>query len=261
MEYHLKDKVVLITGATGGIGQALTRAFAEEGCKLAVSSTRQEKLDAFLPTLGIEPDHIKSFIVDVTKEDDVKNFVEGAAAHYGSVDVMVINAGYEGAYQLIQDSSLDDYMKVYQVNVFAPMYCMKYAAKEMLKQQSGAIVTIASNGSYTTAPGMSAYCSSKHAVAGLAKSVALELGPHGIHCNYICPGGVETPMIHRIEQSTFGDAKTHEECEQLFSAQYLDRRYCRPEEVANLALYLASDISSHIMGSGIRLDGGMDALC
>lgn len=261
MDYHLRDKVVVITGSTGGIGQALTRAFAREGSKLAISSTRQEKLDAFIPTLGLDKDHIWSAIVDVTREEDVKNFLEGAAAHYGTVDVMVVNAGYEGAYQLIQDSRLDDYMKVYQVNVFAPMYCMKYAAREMLKHETGAIVTIASNGSYTTAAGMGAYCSSKHAVAGLAKSVALELGPHGIHCNYICPGGVETPMIHRIEKNTFGDSKTHAECEQLFSAQYLDHRYCKPEEVADLALYLASDVSSHIMGSGIRLDAGMDALC
>lgn len=89
----------------------------------------------------------------------------------------------------------------------------------------------------------------------------LQRDPHGIHCNYICPGGVDTPMISRIEQNTFGDTKTHEEAEQIFGAQYLDKRYCRPEEVANLALYLASDVSSHIMGSGIRLDGGMDALC
>ena len=142
-------------------------------------------------------------------------------------------------------------MRVYSVNVFGVMYLVKYAAPYLIKQGSGAVVTIASNGSYTTAAGMSAYCSSKHAVAGLAKSVALELGPHGIHCNYICPGGVETPMIHRIEKATFGDTKTHEECE----------HYCRADEVANLALYLASDVSSHIMGSGIRMDAGMDALC
>ncbi|HWQ77833.1 MAG TPA: SDR family oxidoreductase [Anaerovoracaceae bacterium] len=261
MDYKLKDKVVLITGATGGIGQALTRAFAAEGCKLAISSTKQEKLDSFVPTLEITPEKLKTFLVDVTREEDIKSFVEGAAAHFGSVDVMVINSGFEGSYKLIQDNTIEDYMQVYNVNVFAPMHCMKYAAQQMLKQESGAIITIASNGSYTTAAGMSAYCSSKHAVAGLAKSVALELGPHGIHCNYICPGGVETPMIHRIEKSAFGDAKTHQECEQLFSAQYLDHRYCRPEEVANLALYLASEVSSHIMGSGIRLDGGMDALC
>ena len=152
-------------------------------------------------------------------------------------------------------------MKVYSVNVFGVMYLCKYAAPYLIKQGSGAIVTIASNGSYTTAAGMSAYCSSKHAVAGVAKSVALELGPHGIHCNYICPGGVDTPMIVRIEKNTFGDTKTHEECEQIFGKDYLDKRYCKPEEVADLAVFLASPVSSHMMGSGLRLDAGMDALC
>ncbi len=260
MDLKLKDKVVLITGSTGGIGQALTRAFAAEGCKLAITSTKQEKLDTFVPSLKIAPENLKTFVVNVTKEEEIKNFVEQAAAYFGAVDVMVINAGVESAYTLIQDCTLEEYKRVYDVNVYAPMLCMKYAAKEMLKKKTGAIVTIASNGSYTTAAGMSAYCSSKHAAAGIAKSVALELGPQGIHCNYICPGAVETPMIHRIEKNTFGDSKSHEESEKLFAAQYLDGRYCKPEEVADLALYLASETSSHIMGSGIRLDGGMDAL-
>ncbi len=260
MDFHLKDKVVLITGSTGGIGQALVRAFAAEGCKLAISSTKQEKLDKLVPTLDIAPEKLKTSVVDVTKEEQVKDFVEGAARHFGSVDVMVITAGYEGTSSLIQDQKIEEYEKVYRINVFAPMFCMKYAAQQMLKQESGAIVTIASNGSFTCSPGMGAYCSSKHAVAGLVKSVALELGPHGIHCNYICPGAVETPMIHRIEKKSFGDSKTAKESEEVFASQYLDHRYCKPEEVADLALYLASDVSSHIMGSGIRLDGGMEAL-
>ena len=261
MDYGLKGKVVLVNGSTGGIGQAICRAFAREGAKLAIASTSQAKLDAFVPTLDIAPEDMKSFVADDTKAEEVKAWVDGAYNHFGHIDVVIPNAGYEGSYQEIQDCTVENYMKVYSINVFGPMLLMKYAAPYLLKQESGAIVTIASNGSYTTAAGMSAYCSSKHAVAGIAKSVALELGPHGIHCNYICPGGVETPMIHRIEENTFGDTKTHEECEEIFGAAYLDKRYCKPEEVADLALFLASDVSSHIMGSGIRLDGGMDALC
>ncbi|MFA6892409.1 MAG: SDR family oxidoreductase [Sphaerochaetaceae bacterium] len=259
MDYKLTNKVVLITGSTGGIGKALTRAFAREGSRLAISSTKQEKLDAFIPTLGLSPDRIKGFVADVTKEEDVKRFVEQAAAHYGTIDVMVITAGTEGENKQIVDSTLEDYQKVYAVNVFAPMFCIKYAAREMLKRKSGAIVTIASNGSFTTAPGMGAYCSSKHAVAGLVKTAAMELGPQGIHCNYICPGAVETPMIHRIEKSTLGPSANPEESEKLFASAYLDKRYCKPEEVADLALFLASDVSAHLMGSGIRLDGGLDA--
>ena len=157
-----------------------------------------------------------TFVADATKAEEVKAWVDGAYNHFGHIDVVIPNAGYEGSYQEIQDCTVENYMKVYSINVFGPMLLMKYAAPYLLKQESGAIVTIASNGSYTTAAGMSAYCSSKHAVAGIAKSVALELGPHGIHCNYICPGGVETPMIHRIEENTFGDTKTHEECEEIF---------------------------------------------
>ena len=261
MDYKLKDKVVLLNGATGGIGQAICRGFAREGAKLAIASTSQAKLDAFLPTLDIDPKNIKSFVCDATNEEEIKAWVDGAYEYFGHIDVVIPNAGFEGKYQEIQDCTIDDYMKVYNINVFSVMLLMKYAAPYLIKQGSGAIVTIASNGSYTTSAGMSAYCSSKHAVAGVTKSVALELGPKGIHCNYICPGGVETPMIHRIEKNTFGDTKTHEECEELFGAAYLDKRYCKPEEVADLALFLASDVSSHIMGSGIRLDGGMDALC
>jgi len=261
MDFKLKDKVVAVTGGTGGIGTAIVKAFLAEGSKVAFSSRSQKKIDALLPTLDAAEGQVWTAICDVTKEDEVKAFVEGAVEHFGQLDVMVVNSGYEGETVNITDATFDNYMKVFDVNVFGAVYSMKYAARELLKHNSGAIVVIASNGSYTGAPGMGAYCGSKHAVAGVTKSVALELGPEGIHVNYICPGGVETPMIHRIEKNTFGDSKTHEEAEQIFGAQYLDKRYCKPEEVADLALYLASDVSSHMMGSGIRLDGGLDALC
>jgi NAD(P)-dependent dehydrogenase (short-subunit alcohol dehydrogenase family) len=261
MNTELNNKVVLITGATGGIGQALVHAFAAEGCRLAISSTKQEKLDQLVPTLNLPADHLMTFVTDVTKEADVKDMVEKTVVRYGSLDVLVNNAGYEGKNQPITDAVLADYLKVYQVNVFGPMYTMKYAARQMLLQGSGTMVNIASNGSYTGAPGMGAYCSSKHALAGLVKSVALELAPKGIRVNYICPGAVETPMIHRIEKATFGDSVSHEEAIKIYSAGYPDGRYCKPSEVADLAVYLASARSGHLIGSGIRLDGGMDATC
>lgn len=259
MDYGLSDKVVLITGATGGIGHALVRAFAREGSRLAISSTKQEKLDKLIPSLGLAEDRIAGYVVDVTKENDVRRFVEQAAERYGRIDVMVINAGVEGENRQIVDSSVADYQKVLDVNLFAPMLCIKYAAREMLKNRHGAIVTVASNGSFIAAPGMGPYIASKHAVAGLVKTAAMELGPQGIHCNYISPGAVETPMIHRIEKRTLGDSANEEESEKLFASAYLDKRYARPEEVADLALFLASDVSAHIMGSGIRLDGGLAA--
>jgi NAD(P)-dependent dehydrogenase (short-subunit alcohol dehydrogenase family) len=136
MDYGLKDKVVLITGSTGGIGQALTRAFAREGSKLAISSTKQEKLDKLIPTLGLPSGQVKGYVVDVTKEADIKAFVEQASKDFGRVDVMVIDAGVEGENKQIVDSSVEDYEKVYAVNLYAPVLCIKYAAQRDAQAQA-----------------------------------------------------------------------------------------------------------------------------
>lgn len=127
----------------------------------------------------------------------------------------------------------------------------------MIAQHHGAIVTIASNGSYTGSAGMSAYCASKHAVARPGEERGPGAGSPGHPLQLYLSRRGGDPMIHRIEQAATGSSSG----EALFADQYLDHRYCRPDEVAALALYLASDISSHIMGSGIRIDGGLDATC
>ncbi len=214
----------------------------------------QEKLDALIPTLGVDEDHVKGFVVDATKEDQVKAFVQGAAEHFGTIDVAIPNAGYEGKVAPIQDVEFSEVEKVYALNVFSPMYVMKYAVPHMLEQKSGAIVVIASAGSYTPAATMSTYCSSKYAVAGLTKCVANEVGPSGVHVNYICPGPVATDMMLRIERDTFGPDMPHEEAEKLMAATALDKRYCKPEEVAYAALYLASEVSAHTTGMPLHLD-------
>lgn len=258
MDLGLKDKVVVITGSTGGVGQALTREFAKEGAKLSISSTSQEKLDDFIPTLDIKEDHLLTSVVDVTKEDQVKDLIEKTIKHYGRLDVLVPNAGTEGKFHLIQDQTYENFEHTFAVNVFGVMYCMKYAAPQMIKQNSGHIVVIASDGSMVGAPEMSHYCSSKHATLGLAKSVAMELGPHGINVNCISPGAIDTDMMKRIEKMAFPDL-SHEEAYKKYAAAYLDNRYATPTEVADTALFLASDQASHINGGAIRLDNGMES--
>ena len=257
MDLKLTDKVVIMNAATGGIGKAIARAFYEEGCKLALSSTKQAKIDALIAEEGWDPNRVKGFECDTRDEAAVKAFVEGAAAALGGLDVVVPTAGYEGAYAPIQDSDTAEFQKVYEINVFGPMFMMKYAAPFLIERGKGAIVVIASDGSFIGAPGMSAYVSSKHAVAGMVKCVSMELGPLGIHCNYVCPGAVDTPMMRRIEQKTFGDTKTPEEAERIFADAYFDKRYCKPEEVAAATLFLASEASAHMMSESIRLDAGL----
>ncbi len=254
MDLKLTNKVVLITGATGGIGSAIAKAFADEGAKLVLSSTRQEKLDKLIPTLGVDEDRVLGYVMDATQEDEVKGFVDAAVERFGGIDVVVPNAGYEGQYNFVQNIDAQDFEKVYAINVFSPLYLMKYAAPHLIERGAGAIVVLASNGSYTPTAGMSTYVSSKYAVAGLTKSIAQELGPHGIHVNYVCPGAVDTDMMRRIEANTFGDTKTQEEAMEVFASASLDKRYAQPEEVAAAVLYLASEVSRHSMGMALHLD-------
>ena len=260
MNLNLRDKVVMITGSTGGVGEAVTKAFAAEGCKLAISSTRQEKLDALMSTLTIASENLLTFVVDVTREEQIRDMVAKTVARFGSLDVQVNNAGYEGLSLPVDQQTTENVMRVYNVNVFGPLYGMKYAIAQMKKQGSGAIVNITSQGSITGAAAMSAYVSSKHAAFGLSKCAALEAAEFGIHINCIGPGPIDTPMMRKLERQALGENVTKEEAMKVFAASYPDKRYCRPEEVADLALFLASDLSSHITGSLVTMDGGQAAL-
>ena len=166
MDLNLKDKVVMITGSTGGVGEAVVKAFAAEGCKLAISSTKQEKLDNMLPGIDIAPENLLTFVVDVTKEEEIKDMIEKTVEKFGSLDVQINNAGYEGLSIPVDEQTMENMMKVYNVNVFGPLFGMKYALRQMKKQGSGAIVNISSQASCTGAATMSAYVSSKHATLG-----------------------------------------------------------------------------------------------
>lgn len=260
MNLNLKDKVVVITGSTGGVGEALTKAFAAEGCRLAITSTRQEKLDKLVPAIDIAPEKLLTFVVDVTKEDEVRNAIEQTVAKWGRLDVLVNNAGYEGKSLPIEQQTVENVMNVYNVNVFGPMFGMKYALTQMKKQKSGAIVNISSQASVTGAATMSAYVSSKHAVFGMSKCAALEVAELGIHINCIGPGPIDTPMMTKLEKQALGEGVSKEEAMKIFAASYPNKRYCRPEEVADLAIFLASEKSSHITGSLVTMDGGQAAL-
>lgn len=259
MDLKLKGKVVVITAGTGGCGRALVKAFAEEGCLLAVSSTSREKLETLNAELQLPEDRFFPFVVDMTVESQVRDFISAANEHYGRLDVLVVNQGYEGKRALLEEASMDNWMEVFSVNTFGVLYALKYTAPIMKAQKSGAIVINCSHGAYLGSPGLSQYSASKHATYGLAKSATLELAPFGIHVNCICPGGIDTPMIRRIEEMQLPHLDSHEERMKVLTAGSPDKRYCRPEEVAYMALYLASELSAHVNGSGLRLDGGMDA--
>lgn len=260
MDLKLKDKVALVTGGTGGIGSAIVKGFLAEGAKVAFSSTSQEKVDKLLSELSEYKGKVAGFVADLRKEEEIKAFVENSKAHFGTFDIVVPNAGYEGKAHPVQDMTLDLFEQTYMLNVFAVMLTMKYAAPTLIEKKSGAVVVVASAAAYEPTAGNSAYVSSKYAVAGLTKCVALELGPAGIPVNYVCPGPVDTPMMLRIEKDFFGDSMTHEEAMAMLAGTYaMDKRYAKPEEVANAVLYLSSEVSAHTAGMGMHVDSKVSA--
>ncbi|MBQ7175673.1 MAG: SDR family oxidoreductase [Lachnospiraceae bacterium] len=260
MDLKLKDKVVLVTGGTGGIGSAIVKGYIGEGAKVAFSSTSQAKIDALLPTLGAAEGQAAGFVADMTREEDIKALVENVKAHFGTIDIVIPNAGYEGKAHPVQDMTLDLFEQTYMLNVFAVMLTLKYTAPILLEKKSGSVVVVASAAAYEPTAGNSAYVSSKYAVAGLTKCVALELGPAGIHVNYVCPGPVDTPMMLRIEKDFFGDSMTHEEAMAMLAGNYaMDKRYAKPEEIANAVLYLSSELASHTAGMGMHIDSKVSA--
>jgi len=255
MDLKLKDKVVLVTGGTGGIGTAIIKGYIAEGAKVAFSSTKQEKIDALIPTLNAADGQVAGFVADMTKEEDIKKLVDDAKAEFGTIDIVVPNAGYEGKAHPVQDMTLDLFEEVYMMNVFSVMLLLKYAAPILIEKKAGSVVVIASAAAYEPTAGNSAYVSSKYAVAGLTKCIAMELGAEGIHVNYVCPGPVDTPMMKRIEKDFFGDTMTHEEAMAMLAGTYaMDKRYAKPEEVANAVLYLSSEVAAHTAGMGMHVD-------
>ena len=259
MDLHLQDKVAIVTGGTGGIGTAIVKAFLREGAKVAFSSTSQAKIDALLPTLEAAEGQVKGYVAYMIKEEDIKRCVEAAKADFGTIDVVVPNAGYEGQAHPVQDMTLDLFEKVYMLNVFSVMLMLKYAAPTLIEKQSGSVVVIASAAAYEPTAGNSAYVSSKYAVSGLTKCIAMELGPVGVHVNYICPGPVDTPMMKRIEKDFFPEMSHEEAMAVLAGAYAMDKRYAKPEEVADAVMYLASDVSAHTAGMGMHIDSKVSA--
>ncbi|PAD40317.1 SDR family NAD(P)-dependent oxidoreductase [Terribacillus sp. 7520-G] len=248
---EFKDKVVLITGAAGGIGIAAAKKFAAEGAKLALVDLSRETLEN--AAVSIEAEKLL-LSANVAKEEDVVNYVQKTTEHFGRIDVFVNNAGINGEFANIVDSSVENLEKVLAVNVVGAFLGLKHVLKVMTAQKSGAVVNTASNGGLLGAPGMSAYIASKHALIGLNKTAALEVADYGVRVNAVAPSGVDTAMMRSIETNA---AKGHEEeARKGFEASVPMNRYATAEEIADLMLFLASEKASFITGSYYRIDGG-----
>ena len=252
---RLQDKVAVITGGAGGIGLAAARLFAAEGARVALVDLDQGALDRAVAEIG--PERAIGIAADVSDAVQVAGYVTTTVARFGRLDVFFNNAGIEGVVAPIVDYPIDMFDKVMAVNVRGVWLGLKYVIPAMAGSGGGSIVITSSLGGLRGVPKLSAYIGAKHAVVGLMKSAALECASLKIRVNTINPSPIATRMIEALEQG-YAPGATAMVKKKMEAAVPL-RRYGTPEEVAHLALFLASDDSAYITGNSYPIDGGMSA--
>lgn len=247
---QLAGKAAVVTGASSGIGQAIAIAFGKEGAAVAVNFARDaEGADSTVKEIEDSGGKAIALQADVSKEDDVKNLVGRAVEEFGRLDVMVNNAGVEYKMPFLE-TPLETWEKVIAVNLTGPWLGCQEAARQMVSQgRPGRIINVSSVHEDLPMPTNSPYCAAKGGLRMLTRTIAVELAPHDITVNNIAPGAIETPM----------DAKLEQDPNQMNAllAEIPLGRMGKPEEVAGLALYLASDASAYTTGSTLFVDGGM----
>jgi NAD(P)-dependent dehydrogenase (short-subunit alcohol dehydrogenase family) len=252
------EKVVLITGAAGGIGKETASAFAKEGARLALVDLNLTALQSTAADLRLDEGTYITIAADVSKEEDVQNYVEMTKNAFAKIDVFFNNAGIEGKVMPITEYPSDVFEAVLDVNVKGVFYGLKHVLRVMKDQKSGVVINTSSVSGLKGSPNMSAYITSKHAVIGLTKAAAVEVGRNGIRINAICPSPVNTRMMRSLE-SGFNPENTDAAKESLAKKIPLGR-YGESNEIAELVLFLASEKAKFLTGSIYSIDGGMSAI-
>jgi NAD(P)-dependent dehydrogenase (short-subunit alcohol dehydrogenase family) len=251
MNISYKNKVVLITGGTSGIGKAAALAFAEAGAKIVLTG-RREKEGSIVAGQINKAGGAASFVrADVAKDEDVRNAVDLTVAKYGRLDAAFNNAGVEFAGPLDKITE-EQYRQTFDINVWGVLNSMKHEVAAMLKTGGGAIVNTSSVVGHIALPGASIYVATKHAVEGLTKAVALEFAKQNIRVNAVAPGAIDTDMVDRFAGKD-GAARD------ALVALHPVGRMGKSEEIAAAVLYLASDEAKFITGTILNVDGGWTA--
>jgi len=244
----LQGKTAIITGCNRGIGHTMVEVFAREGANIWAHA-REETLDFIedMKSIGQRYDvKIIPVFFELTNKDEIKSALKIIMSSKSSIDILVNNAGIVGENRLFQMTSIEDMKKVFEVNFFAPTLITQYIFRFMVRQNQGCIINMASIAGIDGDPAQYEYSASKAALIGATKKLAIELGKSGIRVNAIAPGLTETRMAQNMRNDMMQDTidKT------------ILKRLARPEEIANVVAFMASDFASYMTGQVVRVDGG-----
>jgi NAD(P)-dependent dehydrogenase (short-subunit alcohol dehydrogenase family) len=245
----LRDKVALVTGAARGIGRAIAQAYAEHGASVVLGDVLVEQAQAVAEEIQAAGNAAIALHLDVTDPQSVRQAVDRTVTRFGRIDVLVNNAGVLRPHPIV-DFPLEDWDLIYRVNVRGTFLCAQAVARQMIAQGAGGCIINMSSASGKKADREeSAYCASKSAVIGFTRCLALELGPYGIRANAILPGATDTEMLRDLIDQVPGVR------EELLAKTPLGKM-ATPRDQANAAVFLASDLASHITGEQLVVSGG-----
>ena len=266
MDLNLEGRVVVVTGAARGIGRAIALAFAKEKAHVVVTDIDLELANQVADKARTMGANAIALELDVTSIEQAGETVQKVLADFGKLDILINNAGV--AYlpgddtvvrNLFHESSEDDWPAEINVTLFGVMNCTRKAIEPMIKQKSGTVINIVSDAGRHHSPRVSIYSAGKGGIIALSGNLAYELGPHGIRVNCVSPGIIKTTRMERIEAGEYIDpeaVKNVRKLEALAKETTPVGRMGTPQDVANVVVFLASDVSSYIVGQTISVNGG-----
>ena len=252
---NFEGKVVIVTGAAGGIGKEVVRKVANAQAKVVLVDLNEDAIKAVQTELELTDENSLVVQADVSNEENVKNYVDQTISKFGRIDGFVNNAGVEGPAKSLEEITEKDFDFVYGINVKGALFGLKYVLPIMKEQKSGSIVNMSSVAGLIGAPNMILYNSSKHALMGINKVAALEAAAYNVRVNTVNPGVINTQMMRNIEANVAPGAA--EAAQAAYNDAVPMKRYGEPEEVANVTAFLLSDEASYVSSSAFTVDGAL----